>query len=131
MASKQIHVRLAGALAIPLLLLVAACDMTPGAQSTTHSRGTPTASGVVLQGSCGQFPQLRGAREGIEILGTDFPDSAWAVVATGATASTTAVPFTERYTTPCTPMAIKPAAASVTSANTNILVFWPAVSWVI
>jgi hypothetical protein len=93
MASKQIHVRLAGALVIPLLLIVAACGMTPGAnatpgaQATTNSSGTPTSSGALLQGPCGQFPQLQGAREGIEILNTDFPDSASAVVTTTSPAS--------------------------------------------
>lgn len=87
MGSKHIHVRLTGALVIPLLLIIAACDLTPGARSTTHSSGTPAPNGALPQGPCGRFPQLQGAREGIEILGTDFPESASAVVTTTSPSS--------------------------------------------
>jgi CheY-like chemotaxis protein len=76
------HARVAGILIIPLLLVVAACDVIttePGAEAT-HSV-TQTATAIPQIASCATtLPEMQGAQV-VEIPDTDFPNSGAAIVA--------------------------------------------------
>lgn len=82
MCGKRMRGWLAGALTLPLLVAVTACGVAPGANATPAATTTtfPATATPVPAANCQSLAQMRGARQGIEILDTDFPDMASAIV---------------------------------------------------
>lgn len=87
MMSKRLRGELLGALAAPLLLMVAACGVPPASPAAGAST-TPGASatGTSQVASCAQLPEMKGARQGVEIPNVDFPATGVAIVTVTAPA---------------------------------------------
>ncbi|HEX6797418.1 MAG TPA: hypothetical protein VF116_06865 [Ktedonobacterales bacterium] len=86
MTSKQVRGGLLGALVATLLLMVAACGMTPASPAAGAS-GTPGATGTQQFVNCAQLPEMKGARQTVEIPSIDFPATGAAIVTVTSPAS--------------------------------------------
>lgn len=81
MSGKRMRGWLAGALAFPLLAAVTACGVAPGANATpAATTSVPATATPIPAADCQSLAQMYGARQGIEIPDTDFPDMASAIV---------------------------------------------------